>query len=268
MDFTLACGLVLDGNVPLCSDTLVHACSTVLAGNLKSGAELLAYMQYILNDVTPPAEHPLGVLTSLDRDTWTQVRKKLEAAGGKLNLVPAKSTNNRHRFAFCCKLYVNACVIGFEVDLELCRFPGNTDAYFRLNSAYFALCLDDVSPTDPLGIARNFLHGDGKNRCGVCACVRVGVCATCALEWWVSNANRNSLCFSENLEEFMRFEFVCFICTDGRTSRSASSCRKTAGRRSTSSTRGATVSPCCGESQEVFFADGRWNNSGRPGLCG
>lgn len=33
-----------------------------------------------------------------------------------------------------------------------------------IESAMFALCLDDFEPKDPNEISHNFLHGDGINR--------------------------------------------------------------------------------------------------------
>ena len=41
---------------------------------------------------------------------------------------------------------------------------GNQDALERIDSAFFALCLDDNADSDVIKVARNFLHGNGKNR--------------------------------------------------------------------------------------------------------
>uniref|UniRef100_A0A4W5MWE6 Choline/carnitine acyltransferase domain-containing protein n=2 Tax=Hucho hucho TaxID=62062 RepID=A0A4W5MWE6_9TELE len=48
-------------------------------GNLVKPAEIQAHLKYILSDPTPAAAHPLGLLTSENRDTG--LREKLLAAG-------------------------------------------------------------------------------------------------------------------------------------------------------------------------------------------
>ena len=43
------------------------------------------------------------------------------------------------------------------------------EEYMKLvDSALFALVLDDSAPENPNEITRNFLHGDGTNRLNVC----------------------------------------------------------------------------------------------------
>jgi len=51
------------------------------AGNILPPGSLLAALQNIAADPTPPSDHPLGVLTAADRDTWAEARASLEASG-------------------------------------------------------------------------------------------------------------------------------------------------------------------------------------------
>ncbi|KAM8888732.1 carnitine O-palmitoyltransferase 2, mitochondrial [Synchiropus picturatus] len=55
-------------------------------GNLVTPAEIQSNLKYILSDQTPAADHPLGVLTSENRDVWAGLRQKLLAAGNEENL--------------------------------------------------------------------------------------------------------------------------------------------------------------------------------------
>ncbi|XP_053718488.1 carnitine O-palmitoyltransferase 2, mitochondrial [Synchiropus splendidus] len=55
-------------------------------GNLVTPAEIQSHLKYILSDQTPAADHPLGVLTSENRDVWAGLRQKLLAAGNEENL--------------------------------------------------------------------------------------------------------------------------------------------------------------------------------------
>ena len=42
---------------------------------------------------------------------------------------------------------------------------GNQETLNKIDTAFFALCLDDLAEdTDVIKVARNFLHGDGENR--------------------------------------------------------------------------------------------------------
>lgn len=41
----------------------------------------MACLKYILDDTTPPAEHPIGVLTTENRNTWAKARQHLENIG-------------------------------------------------------------------------------------------------------------------------------------------------------------------------------------------
>ncbi|KAL1022742.1 hypothetical protein UPYG_G00031740 [Umbra pygmaea] len=50
-------------------------------GNLVKPAEIQAHLKYILSDSSPAPAHPLGLLTSENRDTWARLREKLLAAG-------------------------------------------------------------------------------------------------------------------------------------------------------------------------------------------
>lgn len=42
--------------------------------------------------------------------------------------------------------------------------PANHESLKLIDSALFALCLDDSSPTDPVELTQVMLHGDGANR--------------------------------------------------------------------------------------------------------
>lgn len=55
----------------------------MITGNLLSPTELLGNLSQILNDSTPFAEHPLGVLTTQNRDEWATQRTHLEETGNK-----------------------------------------------------------------------------------------------------------------------------------------------------------------------------------------
>jgi len=50
-------------------------------GNMVRPAEIQAHLGHILADPAPAAAHPLGVLTSENRDVWAGLREKLVAAG-------------------------------------------------------------------------------------------------------------------------------------------------------------------------------------------
>ncbi|KAM9478271.1 carnitine O-palmitoyltransferase 2, mitochondrial [Salvelinus alpinus] len=50
-------------------------------GNLVKPAEIQAHLKHILSDPTPAAAHPLGLLTSENRNTWARLREKLLATG-------------------------------------------------------------------------------------------------------------------------------------------------------------------------------------------
>ena len=51
--------------------------------NIFAPEEIYACIKYILNSNVKPAEHPLGVLTSENRDTWAAARERLESLGNK-----------------------------------------------------------------------------------------------------------------------------------------------------------------------------------------
>ena len=46
-----------------------------------SPLELFGNLSKIMNDNTPPSEHPLGILTTQNRDEWAKQRDHLEATG-------------------------------------------------------------------------------------------------------------------------------------------------------------------------------------------
>ncbi|XP_063531273.1 carnitine O-palmitoyltransferase 2, mitochondrial [Cydia strobilella] len=52
-------------------------------GNILTPTEILANLHKIINDSTPAAEHPLGVLTCQNRDEWARQRAHLEQTGNK-----------------------------------------------------------------------------------------------------------------------------------------------------------------------------------------
>lgn len=60
--------------------TLTLLCA-LFSGNLLLPSEILANLSKILNDNTPKAEYPLGVLTTQNRDEWAKQRIHLEEIG-------------------------------------------------------------------------------------------------------------------------------------------------------------------------------------------
>ncbi|XP_060803793.1 carnitine O-palmitoyltransferase 2, mitochondrial [Amyelois transitella] len=50
-------------------------------GNILSPSELLGNLSRIVNDPTPKAEHPLGILTTQNRDEWAEQRRHLVETG-------------------------------------------------------------------------------------------------------------------------------------------------------------------------------------------
>ncbi|KAL4226898.1 Carnitine O-palmitoyltransferase 2 [Mactra antiquata] len=103
-------------------------------GNIVSPEVVMSHIRYILDDNRPPNEHALGVLTTLPRDKWATVRTQLCNAG------------DMNESAFFSSGVMN-------------------EGYMKLvDSALFALILDDAAPENPNEITRNFLHGDGTNR--------------------------------------------------------------------------------------------------------
>ncbi|KAJ9579432.1 hypothetical protein L9F63_024456 [Diploptera punctata] len=55
-------------------------------GNILPPSDILACMKFILDDTAPPAEFPIGILTTENRDIWAQAREHLESTGNKENL--------------------------------------------------------------------------------------------------------------------------------------------------------------------------------------
>lgn len=47
---------------------------------------ILSSINAVLNDDSAPAEHPIGVLTSTERDKWADTRKYLENIGNAASL--------------------------------------------------------------------------------------------------------------------------------------------------------------------------------------
>lgn len=54
-----------------------------IPGNILSPTEMLGNLSCILNDTTPKAEHPLGILTCQSRDDWAKQRTYLEESGNR-----------------------------------------------------------------------------------------------------------------------------------------------------------------------------------------
>ncbi|XP_021926262.1 carnitine O-palmitoyltransferase 2, mitochondrial isoform X2 [Zootermopsis nevadensis] len=50
-------------------------------GNILPPSDLLACLKYILDDTAPPADYPVGVLTTENRDVWAKARQHLESIG-------------------------------------------------------------------------------------------------------------------------------------------------------------------------------------------
>ncbi|XP_076447430.1 carnitine O-palmitoyltransferase 2, mitochondrial-like isoform X2 [Babylonia areolata] len=69
-------------------------------GNMVDEREILAHLQYILSVDDPRPSHPLGVLTTADRDTWAKARMQL------LNAAPSNETQLKllDSAAFCLVL--------------------------------------------------------------------------------------------------------------------------------------------------------------------
>jgi carnitine O-palmitoyltransferase 2 len=44
----------------------------------------MSHLKHILDDPRSPAEFPLGIMTSENRDTWSQMREKMVSAGQNL----------------------------------------------------------------------------------------------------------------------------------------------------------------------------------------
>lgn len=54
---------------------------SILSGNILPPSDLLACLKYILDDTAPPADYPVGVLTTENRDVWAKARQHLESIG-------------------------------------------------------------------------------------------------------------------------------------------------------------------------------------------
>lgn len=51
--------------------------------NVVPAAEIKACLSHILSDQTPMPQHPLGYLTSENRDTWASLREQLLQNGNR-----------------------------------------------------------------------------------------------------------------------------------------------------------------------------------------
>lgn len=50
-------------------------------GNIRPAEDIMANLQYILADKSDAPSHPVGYLTTENRDVWSSVREKLASAG-------------------------------------------------------------------------------------------------------------------------------------------------------------------------------------------
>lgn len=91
------------------------------SGSIRSPKEIAACLKAILEDNRPPNEHPVGILTTSERDQWARARSHL---------------------------------------LE----TGNQEILKKIDSALFAMMLDEVAGTDTNTMLKTFLHADGTNR--------------------------------------------------------------------------------------------------------
>lgn len=53
------------------------------SGNVMEPAYIMSCLKNILQDTSAANEHPLGVLTTENRDSWAQARAHLESCGNK-----------------------------------------------------------------------------------------------------------------------------------------------------------------------------------------
>lgn len=93
------------------------------ADEIRSPADLIEDLHEITANAEPPASAPVGLLTTLDRDGWSDARERLMALD-----------------------------------------PHNAYCLDTVETALFAVCLDDDSPADDGELTRLALHGDGRNR--------------------------------------------------------------------------------------------------------
>ena len=70
----------------------IHWWCLYFLGNIVPGKEIQAHLKYIMDDRCTQPDHPLGVLTGADRDTWTDLRQQIEAAGIRLSRTLQKNS--------------------------------------------------------------------------------------------------------------------------------------------------------------------------------
>lgn len=56
------------------------------AGDIIAPDKILSQLKHILKDRVAPARHPIGILTTLERNKWATLRHKLETTGNNINL--------------------------------------------------------------------------------------------------------------------------------------------------------------------------------------
>ncbi|KAJ8869554.1 hypothetical protein PR048_028545 [Dryococelus australis] len=118
-------------------------------GNILPESDLLSCVKYIIDDTTPAAEYPVGILTTEQRDTWAKVRKHLADTGNSENLSIIDSS------LFC--LILDDLTIGENIQLMLQNFL-HSDGTNRWFDKSFSLC---IAKDGTAGV--NFEHswGDG-----------------------------------------------------------------------------------------------------------
>lgn len=118
-------------------------------GNILQPTDLLACLKYILDDKTPPSEHPIGVLTTEDRNTWAKARQHLENIGN----VDVLSLIDSGIFTLC----FDDVEIAGDLNFLLCHFL-HSDGCNRWFDKSFSMLI-----TKDAYAALNFEHswGDG-----------------------------------------------------------------------------------------------------------
>ncbi|XP_043941382.1 carnitine O-palmitoyltransferase 2, mitochondrial isoform X1 [Protopterus annectens] len=117
-------------------------------GNIVNPSEIQAHLKYILSDNRPPADFPLGYLSSENRNTWALLRQKLLENGNEETLKKVDSA------VFC--LCLDDCLVKDYTDLTHTMLHGN--GYNRWYDKSFSIIM-----TRDGTAAVNFEHswGDG-----------------------------------------------------------------------------------------------------------
>ncbi|CAL8077711.1 unnamed protein product [Orchesella dallaii] len=94
-------------------------------GNILPISVLMGSLEFILNDQTPPAKDPIGVMTTENRNKWADVREHLVTS----------SLRNQNSLAM-----IDTALFVLSLDEE------------------------ELGEADPLRVTRQYLHSDGTNR--------------------------------------------------------------------------------------------------------